>query len=130
MVECDLAMVMVEGSNHFICFIKIFKMLSFRMMVCCKNGASMIDERLSNLIDKGAELTIKIRRSNVFVQAKIYDGNVVHRASAGTLEKAIDRLCASVSSDNVSIKKARRQKERLKREIMENIIDYESSLQT
>jgi len=80
----------------------------------------MIDERLVQLINDGAEITIKLRKSNAFVQIKLRDKNETFKASGADFDKALDRACEAIHSDNTSIRKARREKERLRKELLED----------
>jgi len=82
-----------------------------------------MDERLKSLSDRGADITIKLRKQNAFVQIR-YEKET-YKASGGTFEKAVDRVLESIKTDSKNIKAKRREKEHLRQEIMEQMADEE-----
>lgn len=77
-----------------------------------------MDERLKSLADTGADITIKLRQGTVFIQ--IRNDKETYKASAGTFEKAVDRVIHSMSSGTKSIKAKRRQKEQERQDLLED----------
>lgn len=81
-----------------------------------------MDERLQLLADQGADITIKLRRQNAFVQIRIKDDTF--KASGGTLVKATDRVLDAYHSKTTSIRKERRNKEREREMILDGENEY------
>lgn len=82
-----------------------------------------MDERLEGLIRGGADITIKLRKQNTFIQVRFEKDT--YKASAGTFEKALDRVCESIHNKTKNIKAKRREKEHLRQDIYESIQEAE-----
>lgn len=82
-----------------------------------------MDERLKSLTDRGADITIKLRKQNAFIQVR-YEKET-YKATGGTFEKALERVLESVKNNTKSIKGKRREKEHLRQDIMEQIAEGE-----
>lgn len=82
-----------------------------------------MDDRLKALADRGADITIKLRRGNSFVQVRF--DKETYKATGATPEKAIDRVLEAVHSGTKNIKAKRREKEALRRNIMDQLEDKE-----
>jgi hypothetical protein len=82
-----------------------------------------MDERLKSLADRGADITIKLRKQNVFIQIR-YDRET-YKASGGTFEKAADRVLDALKSDTNNIKTKRREKEKFRQDTFEQISEQE-----
>lgn len=77
-----------------------------------------MDDRLQELANQGADITVKLRRQNAFVQIRI-DGNT-YKGSGGNLEKATNRVMEAFQSRATSIKRERKNKEALRDELLEH----------
>jgi hypothetical protein len=82
-----------------------------------------MDERLKSLADRGADITIKLRKQNVFIQIR-YDRET-YKASAGSFEKAADRVLDALKSETNNIKAKRREKEKFRQDTLEQISEQE-----
>lgn len=80
-----------------------------------------MDERLLSLIQGGADVTVKLRKQNTFILIRL--GDESYKASAGSFEKALERVLDSVNRDSKSHKHKRREKEKLRQDIMEQLED-------
>jgi len=76
-----------------------------------------MDERLKSLADQGADITIKIRKQNSFVQIRL--DKDTYKATGGTFEKAVDRCLEAMKSDTKSIKSKRREREQEREDLMD-----------
>lgn len=76
-----------------------------------------IDERLQDLANNGADITIKLRKQNAFVQVRTKTDT--YKASGGTISKAVDRVMEAYYSGSQSIKNKRKEKEELRERMLE-----------
>lgn len=76
-----------------------------------------MDDRLQDLANQGADITVKLRRQNAFVQIRI-DGNT-YKGTGGTLEKATTRAMEAYQNKTSSIKKERREKAAFRDELLD-----------
>jgi hypothetical protein len=82
-----------------------------------------MDERLKSLTDRGADITVKLRRQNAFVLVRFE--KETYKATGSTFEKALERVLDSINNRAKNIKAKRREKEHLRQDIMEQIAEGE-----
>lgn len=79
----------------------------------------MFDERLISLVDRGADITIKVSKHTTFIQVRFE--KETYKATGGTFDKALERVLASLKAQAVNVKAKRRDREHERQDIMEQI---------
>jgi len=79
----------------------------------------MFDERLTSLVDRGAEITIKVSKHTTFIQVRFE--KETYKATGGTFDKALERVLESLRTLAVNVKTKRRDREHERQDIMDQI---------
>lgn len=77
----------------------------------------MTDTRLQEIVQNGADVTIKLTKRNAFVLIK-FEGQS-YKATGGNLEKATNKAMEAFNNHTKNIKNLRKEKERLKERLLE-----------